>query len=132
MNPITSNITTGTLGELLVQIRLLQYGVQAAPPLKDSGNDLIAVYRETFQAIQVKTTTNGVYQLPDESRLYHILAVVELVRDDRGISLDESNIYLIKKDELQDAPRNISDLRGYKFENKINEIFEGCFDELYQ
>ncbi len=43
MNQVTDKIMTGTIGELLVQIRLLQFGVQAAPPIKDSGNDLIAV-----------------------------------------------------------------------------------------
>jgi hypothetical protein len=42
-NPISSEMRIGTLGELLVQLRLLQFDVQAAPPLKDSGNDLIAV-----------------------------------------------------------------------------------------
>ncbi len=56
MNPLSKTCITGTIGELLVQLRLFQYGVQAAPPLKDSGNDLIAVRRETFRAVQVKTT----------------------------------------------------------------------------
>ena len=42
-NPIPKNMKTGTIGELLVQLRLLQYNVQAAPPIKDSGNDLIAI-----------------------------------------------------------------------------------------
>jgi hypothetical protein len=42
MNQVPKLTLTGTFCELLVQIRLLQYGVQAAPPIKDSGNDLIA------------------------------------------------------------------------------------------
>ncbi len=41
MNPISEEIKIGTIGEILVQLRLLQYEVQAAPALKDSGNDLI-------------------------------------------------------------------------------------------
>ena len=36
-NPISAAIRIGTLGELLVQLRLLQFEVQAAPPLRDSG-----------------------------------------------------------------------------------------------
>ena len=53
LNQITNKIQTGTIGELLVQIRLLQYGVQAAPPIKDSGNDLIAMNGEVFRAVSV-------------------------------------------------------------------------------
>lgn len=41
-NPLPKALATGTLGELLVQFRLLQFDIQAAPPLKDSGNDLVA------------------------------------------------------------------------------------------
>jgi len=58
-NPISDKIKTGTVGELLVQIRFLQYDVQAAPPLKDSGNDLIAICGEVFRGVQVKTTAKG-------------------------------------------------------------------------
>lgn len=42
-NPISKRIAKGTIGELLVQTRLLQYGAQATAPIKDSGNDLIAL-----------------------------------------------------------------------------------------
>jgi hypothetical protein len=34
VNPISPEIKTGTVGELLVQLRLLQFDVQAAQPLK--------------------------------------------------------------------------------------------------
>lgn len=40
MNSITYRMRTGTIGELLVQLQLLEYDVQAAPSIKDSGNDL--------------------------------------------------------------------------------------------
>ncbi len=56
MNSLPHLIGQGSFGELLVQIRLLQHGVQAAPPIKDSGNDLIAIRRTVFKAVQVKTT----------------------------------------------------------------------------
>ncbi|MEA2075551.1 MAG: hypothetical protein U9O85_07445 [Euryarchaeota archaeon] len=71
-NPITREIKTGTIGELFVQIMLLQYGVQAAPPLKDTGNDLIAVKGEIFKAIQVKTSTGDRFNLRNLDRIYHI------------------------------------------------------------
>jgi hypothetical protein len=35
MNPLDPNLKTGTIGELLVQIRLLQYDVQAVATHKD-------------------------------------------------------------------------------------------------
>ena len=50
-NPISARIKIGTIGELLVQLRLLLYQVQAAHPIKDSGNDLIAVKGEVSRAI---------------------------------------------------------------------------------
>jgi len=79
MNPLSEQINIGTVGELLVQIRLLQYGVQAAPPLKDSGNDLIGIRGNEFRAIQVKTTTGERFDLRDLPSKFHILACVRLV-----------------------------------------------------
>ena len=92
MNQVTDKILTGTLGELLVQARLLQYGVQAAPPIKDSGNDLIAVNGHEFRAVSVRTTTTGTYGKPEANRLYHVLAVVYLVGDEREVSFDNSQM----------------------------------------
>ena len=48
-NPISNQLTLGTIAELLVQASLLQFDVQAAPPLKDSGNDLIAIRRAAIR-----------------------------------------------------------------------------------
>lgn len=56
-SPISENMVKGTIGELIVQTRLLQYGVQAAAPIKDSGNDLIALKGYAVKTIQVKTCT---------------------------------------------------------------------------
>ena len=56
MNLLDPNLQTGIIGELLVQIRLLQYDVQAVATHKDTGNDLLATKGEIFRAIQVKTT----------------------------------------------------------------------------
>jgi len=95
MNGISPQVRTGTLGELLVQTRLLQFGVQAAPPIKDSGNDLIGIKDEVFRAIQVKTRTTEPFALGDFPPFYHILALVRLVGEDETIYLDASSVYLI-------------------------------------
>lgn len=105
MNPLSENITKGTFGELLVQLRLLQYGVQAAPPIKDSGNDLIAIRGEVFKAIQIKTRTELSKRINDLPDLYHILAVVLLDQNGSGtdLSLDRCYIFLFSKDEVEDC-----------------------------
>jgi len=100
-NRLTNNVVIGTIGELLVQTRLLQYGVQAAVPIKDSGNDLIAVKEEAFRGIQVKTTVGrrvSSVRLPER---YHIVAVVYLVLDDEGVLLDESEVYLVPRAAIE-------------------------------
>jgi hypothetical protein len=99
-NPIHPELTTGTVGELLVQLRLLQYGVQAAPPLKDSGNDLIALRGFEVRCIQVKTTSGVLPRWPSAAKRYHLLAVVRLVGEGRNLRLDESTLYLVRKSEL--------------------------------
>ena len=101
MNKISQQTCVGTVGELLVQIRLLSYGIQASATLKDSGNDLIAIKGHEFRAIQVRTTTSR----KDPVRIkrckgeFHILALVLLAASDNPnvISLDESRIFLIPK-----------------------------------
>lgn len=121
MNPISDQIKTGTLGELLVQLRLLQYGVQAAPPIKDSGNDLIAVKGEVFKALQVKTTTTQIYSkanLPDH---YHILAVVQLVGEDDQIYLDNSRIFLIPAVKVEGLSTSVDNIEEYLLDAQLIE-----------
>jgi len=115
VNHVTDKILTGTLGELLVQIRLLQCGVQAAPPVKDSGNDLVAVNGTEFRAVSVRTTTTGTYTKPESSKLYHVLAVVYLVDDENNVFLDDSELFLIPKPEVAAASTNHESLGQYKF-----------------
>jgi hypothetical protein len=102
-NPISPNIKIGTLGELLVQIRFLQYDIQAAPPLKDSGNDLIAILGETFKGIQVKTTTKQYINKTNLPEHYHILAIVKLCGESTEIFLDQSQVYLIPRENVDDT-----------------------------
>ena len=111
-----------------MQIRLLEHGVQAAPPLKDSGNDLIAVYRDQFRAIQVKTVaTGGTYRKADLPPLYHLLAVVRL-EGGKGnpYLLDESDVFLILHDEVERAPSDTSNLVEYRLTaERVDAVFSG-------
>ena len=125
MNPLRPKIITGTTGELLVQLRLFQYGVQASPPLADSGNDLIAVKGEVFKAIQVKTTAvNGSINVP-EDRLYHILAYVRLQGEGTELYLDQCEIYLIPKETVEDKNFNKNNIDAFRIsEDHVNRLFE--------
>jgi hypothetical protein len=113
MNPLESNMITGTMGELLVQIRLFQYDVQSAPPLKDSGNDLIAIRGPVFRAIQVRTTgaTDGRWKIP-KNKEYHILALVRLCGKDNEYHLDQSEIYLLSKQAVDEGTVDYNNLEA--------------------
>jgi hypothetical protein len=107
MNQLPVRVHKGTLGELLVQLKLLEFGVQAAAPIKDSGNDLIAVRGDQFRAVQVKTCVNRRPNI-SRSRLpahYHLLALVHLVERHDGLRLDESRIYCLARRECETGGR---------------------------
>lgn len=124
-NPIDKRMTVGTIGELLVQLRLLQYGIQAAPPIKDSGNDLIALKGRTIKLIQVKTTAEGVFpKKPGKKRIYDLLAIVDLAGYDTHLNLDKSSIYLVPKGDLVGLPLSLTLLGKYKLEDIVGEIFK--------
>lgn len=115
---------SGTVGELLVQLRLLQFDVQAAPPIKDSGNDLIAVRCHTFRAIQVKATAGNAYPVDDLPEFYHLLAVVHLAGEDSNLFLDRSRVFLIPKGRVAKASRQIARLEEYAVSQEhIDELF---------
>ena len=95
MNRLPQTVEKGTLGELLVQIRLLEYGVQAAAPLKDSGNDYVALRGRVIKTIQVKTRTGTRFELDDLPEFYDFAALVHLRKNGRDLALDESRIYLV-------------------------------------
>lgn len=95
-NPLPKNTYKGSIGELLVQLRLLELGIQAAPPIKDSGNDLIAIKGEIVKFIQVKTE----YRLRNLPKVYHLIATVDLQYDkDKNLALDKSKVLILKKGE---------------------------------
>jgi len=123
-NPISPKLVEGTVGELLVQLRLLQFDVQAAPPIKDSGNDLIAVRCYTFRAIQVKTTAGKTYRVDKLPEFYHLLAVVHLVGEDSNLRLDRSRVFLIPKEQVPQASRQIKHLDRFLLSREhIDELF---------
>src|SRR6266481_4906294 len=128
MNKITDNLKLGTIGELLVQLRLLEFDVQAAQPLKDSGNDLIAIRGTAMRAIQVKTTAADedgfpirVAQLPE---LYHALAIVKLKGGEDTLYLDQSRIFLIAKDDVRNGLCNEDELAHHALSaESIDRLF---------
>lgn len=124
MNPIGPRMSTGVAGELLVQIRLLQYKVQAAPPVEDTGNDLIAVNGNQALALSVRTTTTGRFRKPDRRRSYHALAVVHMQRQGQDLHLDQTEIYLIPFDEVALASTDCTRLAAYRFsKQQVERIF---------
>lgn len=99
-NPLWKTTISGTIAEILVQLRLLGYGIQAAPPIKDSGNDLIALKGEIVRFIQVKSSEVDAPQLRDMPEIWHVAALVKIARFENGdVSLDQSKIYVVKKGE---------------------------------
>ena len=126
MNKISQDIPIGDLGQLLVQARLLQYGVQATPPAQDSGNDLLAVKGESSRAIQVKTRTTDSFALGPLPWRYDILALVQLVGDGPEVHLDASAVYLIhnKMVESREICR-FDDLKEFLISNKrVSDLFD--------
>jgi hypothetical protein len=120
VNPIDPNMRIGTLGELLVQLRLLQYDVQAAVPLKDSGNDLIAVKGNVFRAIQVKTTTGDRFDCSGlAEKKYHVLALVRLIGEDLDIFLDQCEIFLVSKEMVGKAGYRAQELSKFALSAQI-------------
>lgn len=132
MNRISEALTKGTFGELLVQLRLLQYGVQAAPPLKDSGNDLIAVLGDAFRAIQVKTTAaQDMVEVRNLPERFHVLALVVLAPDGSGVdvSLDRSRVFLIPREEAKRMSYRLSELAEHEISPRVIKRLFGTSHE---
>lgn len=122
-NPIDKNMKTGTIGELLVQLRLLQYGVQAAPPIKDSGNDLVALKGRVVKLIQVKTTATEKFpKKPGKSKIYDYLAIVRLRGEDNELNLNDSIINLIPKKDVLGISASFNGLEKYEISRMVVEV----------
>jgi len=123
-NPISAELVKGTIGELLVQLRLLQFDVQAAPPLKDSGNDLIALRGYEVRTIQVKTCTGQIRRPADLPERYHLVAIVQLSGYDNNLLLDESRIYLVPRADIPQLRSNEDGLQRYALSQQlVDELF---------
>lgn len=96
-----------------MQLRLLQYEVQTAPPLRDSGNDLVALRGRVVKTIQVKTATQNLPRWPEDHKLYDLLAVVKLDGEGNEVNLEQSKIYLIPKPVLSRTERRWEALDTY-------------------
>jgi len=130
VNPLEERMVTCTVGELLVQLRLLEYGVQASPPLKDSGNDLIAIRGTQFRAIQVKATRDAKSFSFDNKELkersYHVLALVQLVGENSRLTLDDCRIYLMPKEVVQKGYYNaVEELEEFELNRALVDALFG-------
>jgi hypothetical protein len=127
-NPISKELKIGTIGELLVQLRLLQYNIQASQPIKDSGNDLIAIKGKIFKSIQVKTILDGTrFDIRDlDRKIYDLLALVVLCGFDNNIELDRSKIFILTKE-------NIGNLKSFSAKNLTSvNLLENVILQIWQ
>lgn len=116
---------------MLLQLRLLQFGVQAVGPHKDTGNDLLAVRDAVFKAIQVKTSRapkKGTQVRFRRKKLmateFHILALVRLQGKDSDLKLDNCRIYLLMKDEVGKGCFELDELEPYRLSaERIDSLF---------
>lgn len=127
-NPLDKKLEVGSVGELLVIIRLLQHGVQASFTLKDTGNDLIGVRGTSMRTIQVKTSFNGQWKAPGSGKTYGVLALVSLKRSDpRELALDRSKIYVLSRPEVGDRKsfNNEEKLVGFLLsQERVHALFQ--------
>jgi hypothetical protein len=122
MNKITDKVQLGTFGELLVQLRLLEFDVQAAQPLKDSGNDLIAIRGEAMRAIQVKATKteeDGYRLRGGLPERYHVLAIVKFEGGEGTMYLDASRVFLIAKEDVRNGRFSEDELRRHALSGEV-------------
>lgn len=119
MNPLYATTKQGTIAELLVQLCLLEYDIQAAPPIKDSGNDLIAIRGKTFRAVQVRSTTIEAIDKPEVEVLYDVLAVVQFPTKDGRIVTRDAQIYLFSKEEVEHITGKVSKYRDHLFNGPV-------------
>jgi len=77
-----------------------------------------------MRTVQVKTTEANSYDVPEEAKIYHILAAVHLVGHDREVRLDGCEVFLIQKDELNGLPRKFSEIANFKLcSERIDALF---------
>ena len=123
MNALYATTKQGTIGELIVQLRFLEFDVQAAPPIKDSGNDLIAIKGATFRAIQVRCSVSGRISKPKKKVSYHILAVVKLPKENGRFVTSKAEVYLFSQNEVGGITGNVSKYPGNLLDENLIAAF---------
>jgi len=137
VNALADEVLHGTFAELLVQIKLLQFGIQSVMPLKDSGNDLLTTIERHFRAVQVKLTARNpvVLEAKVKRRDWDVIAIVHIgeadVRDwnDVQVSLDSCGVYLLERSQVvTDAgPKmtwHLHELEGFAMSrDRVRECF---------
>ena len=123
MNALYATTKQGTIGELIVQLRLLEYDIQAAPPIKDSGNDLIAIRGARFRAIQVRCSVSGKINKPKKKISYHILAVVKLPKKNGRFATSKAEVYLFPQKEVDGITGNVSKYPNNKLDDNLIAAF---------
>lgn len=113
--PSLSDYETKTNGQIVNKLRLLVVYLSLVIQIK--GN--------IFKAIQVKTRTGDRFDFENLDRVYHILALVHLIGESNEIFLDQSHIYLLRKDEIITSSYNVRELTGKELEHRVNELFSG-------
>lgn len=103
----------------------IQYGVQAAAPLKDSGNDLVALKGYAVKTIQVKTCKERFRTPVNLPEKYHLLALVKLLELGGELLLDETKVYLVPKHRVENLSINREiDMAGFLIsQNLVDELF---------
>ncbi len=123
-NPVSSQMKVGLIGELLVELRLLQYGIQSSKPRLDSGNDLVASSRKKFYALQIKSTTGKRFSYPNDRTVFDILIFVKLnAWSGEEIELDKSELYLIRKEKIGEFKRSRAKDNFLLSPSLIKELF---------
>jgi hypothetical protein len=129
MNPLSDNLVTRTVGELLVQLRLLQCEVQAVSTHKDSGNDLLATRDEAFRALQVKATRcrdgHINFDYADAiGKKFDILALVFLAGEADRLDLDQSEIYLLVRDDITKGYYTLDEIADKRMTSaRVDDLF---------
>jgi hypothetical protein len=94
-------------------MRLLQFGVQAAPPIKDTGNDLVAFLGRSVRTIQIKTGSNRISKDRRLPKHYDILAFVHLHTHSGVVALDASRVFVVPRSAVG-TRRSVSALAPYE------------------
>lgn len=153
MNKKLTTQQIGKCGELLVQYRLLQNGIESAPMTTDSGIDLVAYSPISNRAITIQVKTNQKakpgggkgrpaidWWVPQNSKA-ELFAFVELEQEQiwfvKNLEIESLaqqkpkgryHFFMVLDPEVKDRKDNkkfrIFEFERYKLENSTHNIFE--------